>query len=82
VRTVIWATGYRPRYPWLGLPVLDRHGDIAEEGGITAASGLYVIGLRWLRRRSSSFITGIGRDACELAGEIAAFLGQPQRRAA
>jgi putative flavoprotein involved in K+ transport len=82
VRTVIWATGYRPRYPWLAVPVLDRHGDIVEDGGITAAPGLYVLGLRWLRRRSSSFITGTGRDACELAREIASFVGQRQMKVA
>ena len=82
VRTVIWATGYRPRYPWLDLPVLDRHGDVAEDGGVTTAPGLYVLGLRWLRRRSSSFITGIGRDASELAREVAAFLGQRRMKVA
>ena len=26
IRTIIWATGYRPDYSWLELPVLDRKG--------------------------------------------------------
>jgi putative flavoprotein involved in K+ transport len=82
VRTVIWATGYRPRYPWLDVPVLDRRGDLVEDGGMTAAPGLYVLGLRWLRRRSSSFITGTGRDAYELAREVASFVGQRQMKVA
>src|SRR5579859_3612448 len=28
ITTVIWATGYRPAYPWLRVPVLDQHGEI------------------------------------------------------
>jgi thioredoxin reductase len=32
-RNVIWATGYRPAYPWLGVPVLDRHGEIDHRRG-------------------------------------------------
>jgi len=82
VRTVIWATGYRLHYPWLDVPVLDRHGTIVEQGGITAAPGLYVLGLRWLRRRSSSFITGTGRDAHELTREVASFVGRRQVKVA
>ena len=34
IRTIIWATGYRPDYSWLELPVLDRKGWSA----MTAAS--------------------------------------------
>jgi putative flavoprotein involved in K+ transport len=82
VRTIIWATGYRPRYAWLDVPVLDRCGDIVENGGITAAPGLYVLGLRWLRRRSSSFIEGAGRDAAELAWEVERFVTRRHLRAA
>ena len=81
VRTVIWATGYRPRYAWLDVPVLDRNG-IVEDGGMTAAPGLYVLGLRWLRRRSSSFIEGSGRDAHELARAVAGFVAGRQVLAA
>ena len=82
VRTVIWATGYRPRYAWLDVPVLNSCGDIVEDGGLTAAPGLYVLGLRWLRRRSSSFIAGAGRDATELARDVAAFVTRHRMRAA
>ena len=57
-------------------------GTIVEQGGITAAPGLYVLGLRWLRRRSSSFITGTGRDAHELAREVASFVGRRQMKVA
>ena len=39
VRTVIWATGYRPDYSWLDVPVLDRKGRIRHDGGVVAAPG-------------------------------------------
>lgn len=81
IATVIWATGYQPRYPWLALPVLE-NGEVAEQGGITAAPGVFILGLRWLRRRSSSFIEGTGRDATELAVHVADHVARRARRAA
>ncbi len=77
IRTVIWATGFRRRYPWLKVPILDARGEIRQEGGITPARGLYVLGLQFLRRRNSNFIDGVGADAMELAEHIEAGL---QRR--
>jgi putative flavoprotein involved in K+ transport len=78
IRSVVWATGFRRQYPWLKLPVLDAHGEIRHEGGVTPAPGLYVIGLYFLRRRKSSFIDGVGGDAIELSAQLATYL----RRAA
>jgi len=63
IRTVLWATGYRRRYPWLHVPVLDARGEIRHDGGVTAQPGLYVLGLNFLRRRNSSFLDGVGADA-------------------
>jgi putative flavoprotein involved in K+ transport len=72
IRTVLWATGFVRRYPWLHVPVLDREGEIRHRGGITPVPGLYVLGLRFLRRRNSSFIDGQAKDAVEIAEHIAA----------
>lgn len=72
IRTVLWATGFTRSYPWLHVPVLDSLGEIRHVGGITPASGLYALGLNFMRRRSSSFLTGVGRDAEELADHIVA----------
>ena len=72
IRTVVWATGFVRRYPWLRVPVLDERGEIRHQGGITPAPGLYVMGLRFLRRRNSSFIDGQKTDARELAEHLAA----------
>jgi putative flavoprotein involved in K+ transport len=78
IRTVLWATGFRREYPWLKVPVLDEAGEIRHRGGITSAPGLYVMGQYFLRRRKSSFIDGVGRDAMDLTAHLAGHL----RRAA
>ena len=70
ISTVIWATGYRPDYSWLDVPVLDRKGRIRHDGGVVPASGLYVMGLPFMRRRKSSFIDGAGDDAADLAAHL------------
>ncbi len=75
IGTVIWATGYVRRYPWLNVPVLDEQGELVHRGGITPAPGLYAMGLRYMRRRRSHFISGCGVDAEEIAQDIAARLG-------
>jgi putative flavoprotein involved in K+ transport len=76
VRTVVWATGFRPDYSWLDVPVLDRKGRIRHDGGVVEAPGLYVMGLPFLRRRKSSFIHGVGDDARDLCAHLAGYLDQ------
>jgi putative flavoprotein involved in K+ transport len=66
IRTILWATGFRPDYSWLDVDVLDRRGMIRHDGGIAESPGMYVIGLPCLRRRKSSFIHGVEDDARDL----------------
>jgi putative flavoprotein involved in K+ transport len=54
VRTVLWATGFRPDYSWLHLPVLDAKRQLQHEGGIVSAPGVYALGLSFMRRRKSA----------------------------
>jgi putative flavoprotein involved in K+ transport len=82
IRSVVWATGYVRRYPWLKVPVLDGRGEIIHRGGVTASPGLYVLGLVYLRRRRSSFIDGCGLDADDLAPIVKAHLNLSVRRVA
>lgn len=82
IATVVWATGYARRYPWLKLPVLDGCGEIANRGGVTPLPGLYALGLPFMRRRKSTFIGGVGDDADALATLIAEHLASPRRLAA
>ena len=74
IKTVIWATGYRPDYSWLELPVLDRKGYVTHDGGIVASPGVYLMGMQFLRRRKSALIDGAGDDARELSAHLAAYL--------
>jgi len=79
VRTIVWATGYRPDYSWLQVPVLDRRGQLKHQGGVVDAAGLYVLGLPFLRRRKSSFMHGAEDDVRELSGHLAQFLHRTAR---
>jgi putative flavoprotein involved in K+ transport len=79
IRTVLWATGYRPDYSWLDAKALDRKGRIRHDGGKAAVPGLYVIGLPFLRRRKSSFIHGAGDDADDLVAHLAGWLSLARR---
>lgn len=83
IETILWATGYRPDYAWLQIPVLDRKGEIIHDGGVvTGSPGLYRIGLNFLRRRKSSFIHGAGDDAADLTRHLAGYLGAGQKQRA
>lgn len=70
IGTVLWATGFRPSYPWLHVPVLDASGEIRQRRGVTGAPGLYVLGLRFQHHRNSNFVGGVGRDASYVARHI------------
>ena len=74
IRSIIWATGFRPDYSWLDVPVLDRKGYLRHDGGVVDSPGLYAIGLPVLRRRKSSFIHGAEDDARDLASHLANYL--------
>ena len=74
IRSVVWATGFRPDYSWLDVPVLDRKGALRHDGGVVAAPGLYALGQPVLRRRKSSFINGVEDDARDLMEHLAGYL--------
>ncbi len=66
IRTILWATGFRPDYSWLDVPVVDAKGQLRHDGGVVASPGLYALGLPVLRRRKSTYIHGIEDDAREV----------------
>jgi putative flavoprotein involved in K+ transport len=63
ITTVVWATGFRRRYDWLDVPVLDGRGELVHRRGVTPSPGLYAVGLWWQHRRDSSFLDGVRHDA-------------------
>jgi putative flavoprotein involved in K+ transport len=74
IKTIVWASGYRPDYTWLEVPVLDRKGMIQHDGGVVASPGLYLMGMPFLRRRKSTLIDGAGDDARDLSEHLASYL--------
>jgi putative flavoprotein involved in K+ transport len=82
IRTIIWATGFRPDLSWLDVPVLNRKGQLIHDGGVAAWPGLYVIGMPFLRRRKSSLIDGAAPDARDLTAHLTGYLASPSRRPA
>jgi putative flavoprotein involved in K+ transport len=74
IQTVLWATGFRPDYSWLDVPVIDEKGRLRHDGGVVDSPGLYALGLPVLRRRKSTFIYGIEDDAREVTAHLAGYL--------
>jgi putative flavoprotein involved in K+ transport len=79
IRSVVWATGFRPDYRWLQVPVLDAKGRLRHDGGVVDVPGLYAIGLPVLRRRKSTFIHGAEDDARDIVAHLAGYLGGTSR---
>ncbi len=72
IGSVVWATGFRPDFGWIHLPVLDAGGDAVHRLGATACPGFYFLGLPWLSKLKSSVLCGVGEDAERIAAAIAA----------
>jgi len=71
IETIIWATGFRPDYSWLDVPVFDFKGRVTHEGGIVEkAPGLYLLGGNLLRTRRSSYIAGAADDTDAVATHL------------
>jgi len=64
VEGVVWATGFRPEYAWINLPVFDEFGYPRHQRGVVPqAPGLYFVGLPFQTALSSTLLGGVGADA-------------------
>ena len=59
--------------------MFDRKGRVVHDGGVTAAPGLYLMGLPVLRRRRSTLIDGAAADARDLAEHLVRHLSSLTR---
>jgi putative flavoprotein involved in K+ transport len=83
IKAIVWATGFRPDYSWLDVPVVDAKGQLRHDGGVIPESpGLYALGLPVLRRRKSTFIHGAEDDARDVIDHLSAHLARPSSRTA
>jgi putative flavoprotein involved in K+ transport len=70
VEVVIWATGYRPDYSWIGIPGVTRDGQVIHRRGVADVPGLYFLGLTWQHTRGSALLGFVHDDAAYLAGLV------------
>jgi putative flavoprotein involved in K+ transport len=70
ITSIIWATGFKPDFSWIKLPVLDDRGKAIHSNGITSIKGLYFNGLPWLRNLKSSLILGVEDDAQAITNAV------------
>ncbi len=71
ITSVIWATGYRYDFDWIHLDIFDRDNVPRHHRGISPLPGAYFLGLQYLHKTKSSFLSGVGEDAAFLAEHIA-----------
>lgn len=73
VAGVVWATGYRPDFGWIKLPVAGENGYPVHEGGIVPnVPGLYFAGLHFQTALASALLGGVGNDARTVVEHISA----------
>ncbi len=77
ITSIVWATGYGYDLDWVDLPVLDGASRPVHRRGVTEVAGIYFLGLQWLHKSKSAFLSGVGDDAAFLAETIAARGGAP-----
>ncbi len=71
VDAVVWATGYRSDFSWIDVPgVTDENGRVLHRRGVTAAPGLYFVGLPWQHTRGSALLGFVREDAEFIAQTI------------
>ena len=70
VDAVVWATGYRSDYAWIGVPVLDEHGAPIHRRGVTSSPGLFFLGMANQYSRGSSLIYWVKDDAVYVVDHV------------
>ena len=75
---VIWATGFAVDHSFVQVPVFDDAARLMHHRGVTAAPGLYFLGLTWQHTRGSALLGWVKDDAEFIAARIAAYAdGKP-----
>ena len=73
--SIVWATGFNRSYSFLSKSLAEKLWDptrhiIRNIGGVTSMPGFSVLGYRWMRRKNSNFVDGVGTDASEIANHL------------
>jgi len=68
---VVWATGFKPDYHWIKLPIFDETGRPRHARGVVPeAPGLYFLGLHFQTGLTSSLMGGVGMTRSILWGRL------------
>ncbi len=70
VQAVVWATGYRPAYSWIHVPVLDERGALIHRRGVTDAPGPYFVWMKNQYSRGSSLLHWVREDAAHIVQQV------------
>jgi putative flavoprotein involved in K+ transport len=71
VRSVVWATGYKPDYSWIDMNITNEQGwPVTRRGISTLQKGLYFVGMPFQFGLTSGLVGGIGRDAAYVSRYI------------
>jgi putative flavoprotein involved in K+ transport len=70
LEAIVWATGYRPSYNWVDLPIIGSDGYPLHKRGLTEVPGVAFLGLDWLNSRSSALLHGAGADAKRIVSAL------------
>lgn len=72
VEGVVWATGFRPNFGWIELPIFDEYGYPRHQRGVVPeAPGLYFAGLPFQSALSSALLGGVGADSAFIVNHLA-----------
>lgn len=63
VDAVVWATGFRYDFSWIGPSVMDKNGVPVQDRGVTGEPGLYFLGLQCQYSYGSGLIWWVKDDA-------------------
>lgn len=78
ITSVVWATGFRPDWSFVGLPIFDGTGYPVQRRGVTGIPGVYVLGLPWLWTWGSGRFLSVGKDAEHVVAHLTDFVGEDQ----
>ena len=79
IRSIVWATGLKPDYSWLNVPVINNKGLLNHHEGMVNSPGMFVLGLPSMIMRQSSYIHGICNDTETLSNSLVNYLNQYNR---
>ncbi len=71
VASIVWATGFRPDFSWIDLPVTGATGwPVTDRGVSPTVPGIYFMGMRFQYGLTSGLVGGVGRDASVVVKRI------------